>query len=72
MSIVVYDLTVSKIWCTMCSNKIKSAFEGRVGNHKLKFRCTICVGQCYGRTSYNFYRLRYYVLFLNDIISTFE
>ena len=35
MSIVVYDLTVSKIWCTMCSNKIKSAFEGREGNHNI-------------------------------------
>ncbi|CAD8121000.1 unnamed protein product [Paramecium sonneborni] len=29
--IVVYDLTVSKIWCTMCSNKIKSSFEGQKG-----------------------------------------
>ncbi|CAD8196301.1 unnamed protein product [Paramecium octaurelia] len=29
--IVVYDLTVSKIWCTMCVNKIKSSFEGQQG-----------------------------------------
>ncbi|CAD8173001.1 unnamed protein product [Paramecium pentaurelia] len=30
-NIVVYDLTVSKIWCTMCANKIKSSFEGQPG-----------------------------------------
>lgn len=51
--IVVYDLTVSKIWCTMCANKIKSSFEGLKGRtiYHYYYRNSICVSKCDGRES---------------------
>ncbi|KAM3127424.1 hypothetical protein pb186bvf_020457 [Paramecium bursaria] len=30
---MIYDITVSKIWCVMCANKIKSAFQGQNGSN---------------------------------------
>lgn len=61
-NIVVYDLTVSKIWCTMCANKIKSSFEGKPGTIFLQSRDPVCPGQRDGRTRDHLLRHQPHVL----------